>query len=122
VGRYAWAAAFLWVVPLRYWLERRDVRRDRRLLTALAVIVLLQLAAAARWISTPRLIRANLEESLALRESVAEPSLRSLLPSFYFWDFTSYWFYWPNVAAMVGVALLIIAGAIQARDRFPARS
>jgi hypothetical protein len=121
VGRYAWAAAFLWVVPLRYWLERLDLRRARWLRLALAVIVLLQLAAAWRWIAAPRIVVPKLEESLTVRESLATEPLRSLLPSFYFWDFTSYWFYWPNVAAIAGVTLLIIWGAIQARDRSRAR-
>ena len=59
----------------------------------------------------------KLEESLTLRESLAGESFRSLLPSFYFWDFTSYWFYWPNLVALAIVALLIIWGATQARDR-----
>src|SRR6185503_10720414 len=53
VGRYAWAAAFLWAVPLRYWLERLDGRHVRWLRGALVLIVLLQLAAAWRWIPAP---------------------------------------------------------------------
>lgn len=122
VGRYAWAAAFLWVVPLRSWLESLSARGERWLRIVLVVIVALQLAAAARWIARPPLIRPNLQESIALRESVAAEPLRSVLPSFYFWDFTSYWVYWPNVVAMIGVALLIIAGATRARGRSLVRS
>jgi hypothetical protein len=122
VGRYAWAAAFLWVVPLRYWLERLEPRRERWLQIAIAVMLMLQLAAASRWIAAPPLIRPNLQESIASRESVAAQPYRSVLPSFYFWDFESYWFYWPNIVAMSVVALLIGAGATQARDRSPFRS
>jgi hypothetical protein len=114
-GRYAWPAAFLWVVPLRCCLERYG--RERWLAIALVAIVVLQAAAAARWVATPPVIRPNLQESLALRDSVASLPFRSLLPSFYFWDFTSYWFYWPNIVAMLVVGLLIIAGATRARDR-----
>ena len=117
VGRYAWAASFLWVVPLRYWLAQLDARRERGLRIALVVLVLCQLAAASRWIREPRIMMPKLEESLTLRESLAGESFRSLLPSFYFWDFTSYWFYWPNLVALAAVALLIIWGATQARDR-----
>jgi hypothetical protein len=122
VGRYAWTASFLWVVPFRYWLEQLDRGRERWLRVALFAIVGLQLAAASRWIAAPRLIVPKLEESLALRESLAEPALRAALPSFYFWDFTSYWWYPPNVVALVVVALLVTWGATQARDRFRGRS
>jgi hypothetical protein len=117
IGRYAWAAAVLWAVPLRYWLVQLGARRERWLGGALVVIVFLQLAAASRWMRIPGLLMPKLEENLALRESLAAESVRSFLPSFYFWDFASYWFYWPNVVALAAVATLIIWGAIQARDR-----
>lgn len=118
IGRYAWAASFLWVVPLRTFLEPLDARRERWLRIVVGVIAVVQLAAAWRWMRAPRIVVPKLEESLAVRDSLAAEWLRPVLPSFYFWDYVSYWWYPPNVAAIVGVALLIIWGANRARDRF----
>jgi hypothetical protein len=45
------------------------------------------------------------------RQSLPSP-LRPFVPSFYFWDFSSYWTYPPNIAAFGLVLALLTMGTL----------
>jgi hypothetical protein len=45
--------------------------------------------------------------------------LRYILPSFYFWDFSSYLRYPPNIVALAGAALLVWSGVALGRSTWP---
>jgi hypothetical protein len=126
VGRYAWAAAFLWIVPLAYLFEVCRERGLRWLRRAVVVTVAIQSLVALRWMITPELLAPRLDAGLAARESLAPMVLRYVLPSFYFWDFRSYWTHPPNVVAMITVVALGVSGLVWKRrpasaDASPAR-
>jgi hypothetical protein len=86
----------------------RGARWFRYALIASAVVVS---AIAWRWIPAPWTLAPQIDAGLAARDTLAPIALREVMPSFYFWDFSSYWTYPPNVVAMAAVALLAIAGA-----------
>lgn len=78
-----------------------------------AVALAYQTALAVRWLAAPQRLFPNLDEP---RDSLFPDALRPWLPSFYFWDFSSYWRFAPNVVAMACVVLLIVAGALASRS------
>jgi len=51
-----------------------------------------------------------LDERLSMRDSLFPVAMRRRLPSDYFWDFSSFWTYGPNLAAAAIVIALVIAG------------
>ena len=69
-----------------------------------------------RHASRCELLYPRLEESLEARDSLFPPALRPFVPSFYFWDFSSYWTYPPNLVAYACVAALVLIGALAARS------
>jgi hypothetical protein len=115
LGRYGWAAAFLWIVPVRHVVASTRASGARWFRWALLAGIAAQVLLAVRWMAQPTLLRPNLDERIWLRDSLFPELLKPFLPSFYFWDFTSYWFYPPNMVAMAVAALLLAAGALVAR-------
>ena len=123
VGRYAWAAAFLWMVPIGSLLTSGGVRAARWFRIALVLSVGVQLVLAAHWwIAGPYAFRPNLAEDVSLRDSLPPAVFQHVLPSFYFWDFTSYWRYPPNLVAIAAAILLVATGIGWARTRMIASS
>jgi hypothetical protein len=106
IGRYAWAGAFLWVVPFGHF----AAARPRDLPRAIAVALALQVVMTAHWIVAPDVLAVNLDAGIPARETLWPSELRYVLPSFYFWDFTSYLRYPPNVVALTGALLLVWSG------------
>jgi hypothetical protein len=109
VGRFGWTAAWLWSIPLGvaiapYW---RTLARYLR--PAIVASLAYEAALAIRWLPAPRLLFPRLNDP---RDSLFPDTLRPWLPSFYFWDFSSYWWFPPNVVAMAVVALVVVAGAL----------
>ncbi|HEY3384048.1 MAG TPA: hypothetical protein VGK32_19970 [Vicinamibacterales bacterium] len=119
-SRFAWPAMWLWAVPMVTGLAAYP--RLRRYLPAATVVALVyQAALAVRWLRTPDVLFPYLSEKIAERDSLFPLGIRGLLPSFYFWDFSSYWTYVPNLAAMLTVALILVAGIALARS-WPVRA
>jgi len=119
-GRFAWSAAWLWAIPIGFvvsWQHEMLAPWVRR--TAIAGWIY-QAALAVRWLQTPDVLFPVLDERIAMRDSLFPVVVRRVLPSFYFWDFSSYWTYAPNVAAYVAVAALFWWGVRVARSA-PAR-
>jgi hypothetical protein len=114
-GRFGWSALWLWVVPLGYILEGRDEPWHGYLKPIVACCLAYQALLAARWLREPRVLFPNLEENLAARNSLFPVGLRAWLPSFYFWDFSSYWTYRPNLVAYATIGLLLLGGLIGRR-------
>ena len=112
-SRFAWPAMWLWVVPIVVGL--RELRVARWLLAPAALLGLCYQAwLAARWLPRPEILFPNYAEAIAERDSIFRPALRRILPSFYFWDFTSYWTYPPNVIAMGVIVGLLALGVVMA--------
>lgn len=109
-GRFAWAAMWLWIVPLGVWL--REVRATVE--PYVRPIVLLALAyqagLAVRWAPVPTALFPYYSELVWERNSLLPVAVRYSFPSFYFWDFESYLAYLPNVLWVTGVVLLVVTG------------
>jgi hypothetical protein len=124
VGRFGWTAAWLWTIPLGVVLAPHRHTLARYLYPAVVVSLVYQAALAMRWLPAPQLLFPRLNDP---RDSLFPATLRPWLPSFYFWDFSSYWWFAPNVVAMAIVALVVVAGALAippatAEERPPGQS
>jgi len=109
VGRFGWTAAWLWSIPLGVVIVPYRHVLARYLHPAVGVSLAYQAALARRWLPAPQLLFPRLNDP---RDSLFPDTLRPWLPSFYFWDFSSYWWFPPNVVAMAVVALVVVAGAL----------
>jgi hypothetical protein len=116
-GRFGWSAAWLWIVPVGYALQDAPERWLRLIKPIVIAGLVYQALLAVRWLADPGLLYSRLEEDLARRNSLFPVSMRAWLPSFYFWDFSSYWTYLPNVAAFAALGLLLVGGAAVTRTR-----
>jgi hypothetical protein len=106
-GRYAWTAAWLWLIPIA------AVAARWRAITPLAIASLVyQSALAVRWIPDPLLLFPVYEESLPARNSLYPEALRPFAPSFYDWSYaySAYLTYPPNAIAIVALGVLAVAG------------
>jgi hypothetical protein len=110
VGRFGWSAEWLWLIPLAVAIEHNR-SLERWIRPAVAASLVYQVLLAFRWLPNPRLLYMSLDEKLDARDSLFAPVLRRFVPSFYFWDFSSYWTYLPNVIAYVFVLALLALGA-----------
>jgi hypothetical protein len=108
VGRFMWSAAWLWAVPLGLVVADHQAALERYVKPAVILSLAYQALLAVRWLPNLHLLYPRLEEQLDARDSLFPLALRPLLPSFYFWDFSSYWTYPPNVVAY-GVFVGLIA-------------
>jgi hypothetical protein len=116
-GRFGWSAAWLWIVPVGYALQDASERWLRLIKPLVIACLVYQALLAVRWLADPGVLYPRLEEDLARRNSLFPVSMRAWLPSFYFWDFSSYWTYLPNVAAYATLGLLLVGGAVVTRAR-----
>jgi hypothetical protein len=108
-ARFTWSALWLWAVPIGVGL--RWAPRLRRFVPAAVVVALAyQAALAIRWLPAPGTLYPVLAEQLDKRDSLFAVGLRPFLPSFYFWDFSSFWTYGPNVAAYAVTLALFAVG------------
>jgi hypothetical protein len=109
-GRYAWTAAWLWLIPLACtWRQGSWIKP-----LAIASIAY-QLALAVRWMPAPRLLLPVYAEGLAERNSLYPEGARWLLPSFYDWTYSHYLTHPPNVLAIALVAAALVFAAVAAR-------
>ncbi|MCC7416682.1 MAG: hypothetical protein IT176_06020 [Acidobacteria bacterium] len=120
-GRFGWSAAWLWLLPMAAAVEADPGRRERWIVPLVAVALVYQAGLAVRWLPEPGALFPRLEEDLAARNSLFPIPLRPFLPSFYFWDFASYWTYPPNVAAYIATGALIGMGRLGAPGRKPSQ-
>lgn len=111
VGRFAWSAAWLWTVPIGFAIAGNQLQLAPWIRRMAIAGWIYQLALAARWLADPDRLFPVLEQNVAARDSLFPAAVRGWLPSYYFWDFASYWTYAPNVAALVVVAALVGIGA-----------
>lgn len=117
VGRFGWAASFLWVVPLGLAL-RRSPERWRRWAAPLAVAaVAYQTLLASRWMADPARLYPVLDRGLAGRDSLFPPALAAWLRSFYDWTFRGFLLDRPNLLAVVAITIAVAWGL-----RSPARA
>lgn len=111
-GRFGWSAAWLWIVPLAVVAAEHHDRVARYLRGFVAVCLAYQVALAVRWLHDPGVLFPVLDERMWARNSLFPVPLRRFLPSFYFWDFSSYRTYPPNVIAYAGFVLLLVVGTV----------
>jgi len=104
-------------VPLAVTLQADPDRWGRIVKPVVVACAIYQVLLAVRWLPEPSVLFPRLEEDLAARNSLFPLALRPLLPSFYFWDFASYWTYPPNVVAYIGTTLLIAIGRLNSTDQ-----
>jgi hypothetical protein len=116
-GRFAWSAAWLWTIPIGFVVGERHARLTPWVQRAAISGWIYQAALAARWLKTPDVLFPALDERLWARDSLFPIAMRRWLPSYYFWDFSSYWTYGPNIAAAAVVTALLIAGARASGNR-----
>ena len=81
------------------------------------MLLVYQAMLAVRWLADPGVLYPRLEEDLARRNSLFPIWMRAWLPSFYFWDFSSYWTYPPNLGSYGALGLLLLGGARMNRTR-----
>jgi hypothetical protein len=109
VGRFAWTAMWLWTIPAAILVVDFRASLARYVKPAVLAAVAYQAALAARWIATPGVLYPHLDPP---RDSMFPERLRPWLPSFYFWDFSSYWRFRPNLIALGVVLLVSCAGTL----------
>jgi hypothetical protein len=112
VGRFAWSAEWLWAIPLGFAIAEFPATLVRFVEPAVIVSLTYQSILAMRWTENAMLLFPHFEESLEARDSLFPIPLRPFVPSFYFWDFKSYWTYPPNVIALALVVALLTIGAL----------
>ena len=112
VGRFGWTAAWLWAIPIGVVVAAHGQRLSRAVRVTVALSLFYQAALATRWLAVPQILFPELDEP---RDSLFPDAVRPWLPSFYFWDFSSYWRFPPNLVAglIVFVCLLIGIGALR---------
>lgn len=119
VGRFGWAASFLWAVPLGLAL-RRSAERWRRWAAPLAAAALAyQALLASSWMADPAPLYPVLDQGLAGRDSLFPSALAPWLPSFYDWTFRGFWLDRPNLLALAAIAIAAAWGLLspmRARD------
>ena len=116
-GRFGWSAAWLWIVPLSYALQDGPERWRRLVKPVVIACLVYQALLAVRWLGAPDVLFPRLEENLAARNSLFPVAFRAWLPSFYFWDFSSYWTYPPNLASYAALGLLLLGGGLSRTRR-----
>ena len=110
-GRFGWSAEWLWIVPLGFVIAEYRNALMRYVKPAAVACVAYQAALAVRWLANPHVLFPELDERIWVRNSLFPIPMRGGLPSFYFWDFSSYWTYLPNVLAYASVGMLLLSGA-----------
>jgi len=111
VGRFAWSAEWLWAIPVGFAVAELRTTLVRFVKPVIIASLVYQVLLALRWWGHLRLLFPRLEEALDARDSLFPLALRPFVPSFYFWDFASYWTYPPNLAAFALVLGLLALGA-----------
>lgn len=107
VGRFGWTAAWLWSIPIGIALISCGSCLARYVRPAVFATLIYQAALALRWMRTPAVLFPSLDPP---RDSLFPDVMRPWLPSFYFWDFSSYWRFGPNIVALLTVALIFASG------------
>jgi len=116
-GRFACSAAWLWAIPIGFVVGEHHARLAPWVRRGAIAGWIYQGALAVRWLKTPDAVFPVLDERLSMRDSLFPVAMRRWLPSYYFWDFSSFWTYAPNVAAAAIVIALVIAGARATRAK-----
>ena len=111
VGRFAWSALWLWAIPIGFVVGDYHDAIARWVKPAVIASLVYQALLAVRWLPDLGVLFPRLEEQLSARDSLFPVGARYALPSFYFWDFSGYWTYLPNVVAYLVVGGLVAVGA-----------
>jgi hypothetical protein len=108
-GRFAWPAAWLWMVPLALTFSWHRSHLERLFRPALLAVFAYQTVLEVRWLPAPITITNEFTPELALRNSLFPAGMRTWLPSFYGADFLSFP---PNVVAIATLLLLLASGPV----------
>jgi hypothetical protein len=108
-GRFAWPAAWLWLVPLGVTLSWHRDRLARLIRPVLLAVVAYEAALAVRWVPGPMVVTNEFTPDLTLRNSLFPVGMRAWLPSFYSPDFLSFP---PNVVAIAIWLVLLASGPL----------
>jgi hypothetical protein len=108
-GRFAWPAAWLWLVPLALTFSWHRGHLERLFRPVLLVVCAYQAVLALRWLPSPMTIANEFTPDLALRNSLFPAGMRAWLPSFYSADFLSFP---PNVVAIIALLSLSASGPV----------
>ena len=108
-GRFAWPAAWLWMVPIGLALSWHRERLAGALRPVLVGVCAYQAALALRWLPSPMALTNEFTPDLARRSSLFPVEMRAWLPSFYVPDFLSHR---PNVVAIALVLVLLACGPL----------
>lgn len=106
-GRFAWPAAWLWLVPLGLVLSWHRGRLARGIRPAVLAVFVYEAALALRWLPNPMAITNEFTPDPALRNSLFPVAMRGWLPSFYAPQFLAHT---PNIVAIVAVLVLLAGG------------
>jgi hypothetical protein len=117
VGRFAWSAEWLWAIPLGLVIAEIPQKLGRFVKPVVLASLSYQALLALRWWQDRRIMFPQLEEALHARDSLFPLFLRPFFPSFYLWDFSSYWTYGPNVMAYAIVIALFAVGTLPILER-----
>ena len=109
-GRFAWAAMWLWIVPLGVWLKEARATVEPYIRPVVLLALAYQAGLAVRWAPVPTTLFPYYSELVWERNSLLPVAVRYSFPSFYFWDFESYLAYLPNVLWVTGAVLLVVTG------------
>jgi hypothetical protein len=107
-ARFAWSAMWLWILPLGTLIAAWGKQCQGAVRVAVTVSVLYQAALSIRWLATPQVLFTAVNPP---RDSLFPEVLRAWLPSFYTWDFSSYWRLPANQVALGLLAALVACGA-----------
>ena len=116
LGRFNWAALWLWLIPIGYWLQSERNAMARYLRPAVLTALVYQTLLAFRWIPDPtRLFDYAASQLVWARDSLFPLSVRYVLPHFYGnagdgWWIVRYLEYLPNLVWVLATVLLIVTG------------
>ena len=116
IGRFNWAAMWLWLIPIGLWLQTERVRLGRYVRPAVLAAFAYQAVLAFRWVPDPtRLFNYAQAPLVWARDSLFPLPVRYILPHFYLdggegWWVARYLEYLPNLIWVAAAALLIVTG------------
>ena len=116
VGRYNWAALWLWLIPMGLWLQVERASLGRYVRPAVLGVLAYQAVLAFRWVPDPTRLFNYAESPLVwARDSLFPLPVRYVLPHFFLdtsdgWRLVRYLEYLPNLIWVAATVLLIVTG------------
>ncbi|MYJ05955.1 MAG: hypothetical protein F4061_16480 [Acidobacteria bacterium] len=116
IGRYNWAAFWLWLIPIGLWLRAERASLGRYVRPVALGVLAYQAILALRWVPDPTRLFNYAESPLVwARDSLFPLSVRYVFPHFFLntsdgWGVVRYLEYLPNLIWVAAAALLFVTG------------